>query len=110
MADITTILQQTQSPDAALRSAAEEQLKAGQEANYAGFLTSLAGEIANEQKPPETRRLAGLILKNALDARDEARKAELQEKWLQLDLNTRGQIKAAVWNMLGSTVSTRRET
>ena len=82
MADITTILQQTQSPDAALRSAAEEQLKAGQEANYAGFLTSLAGEIANEQKPPETRRLAGLILKNALDARDEARKAELQEKWL----------------------------
>jgi len=110
MADITTILAATQSPDAALRVSAEEQLKAAQESNYAGFLTSLAGEIANEQKPPETRRLAGLILKNALDARDDARKAELQEKWVALDNGTRGQIKAAVWAMLGSSVSEIRHT
>jgi hypothetical protein len=104
MADITSILQATQSPDGPARAAAEEQLKSAQDSNYAGFLTSLAGEIANEQKPPETRRLAGLILKNALDARDEVRKAELQEKWLAVDAGTRGQIKAAVWTMLGSSV------
>ena len=107
MADITTIVQQTQSPDATARVAAEAQLKTAQEANYDGFLTSLAGEIANEQKPAETRRLAGLILKNALDARDEGRKAELQARWLLVDANTRGLIKAAVWSMLGSTVIRR---
>ena len=105
MADITAILQATQSPDANARQAAEEQLKQGQEQNPAGFLTSLSAELANEQKPPETRRLAGLILKNALDARDEGRKAELQQKWLEIDPNTRGGIKAAVWQTLGSPVS-----
>jgi len=104
MADITTILQSTQSPDADVRTSAEAQLKSAQESNYAGFLGSLAGEIANEQKPPETRRLAGLILKNALDARDAARKTELQDKWLALDPNTRSQIKNAVWTTLGSPV------
>ena len=110
MADITAILQATQSPDANARQAAEEQLKQGQEQNPAGFLTSLSAELANEQKPPETRRLAGLILKNALDARDEGRKAELQQKWLEIDPNTRGGIKAAVWQTLGSPVSEIRHT
>ena len=71
MADITAILTATQSADAGARQAAEEQLKNAQESNLAGFLTGLASELANEQKPPEVRRLAGLILKNALDARDD---------------------------------------
>ena len=62
MADITAILTATQSADAGARQAAEEQLKNAQESNLAGFLTGLASELANEQKPPEVRRLAGLIL------------------------------------------------
>ena len=56
MADITAILTATQSADAGARQAAEEQLKNAQESNLAGFLTGLASELANEQKPPEVRR------------------------------------------------------
>jgi importin subunit beta-1 len=110
MADITAILQATQSHDANARVAAEAQLKAAQESNFPGFLTSLAGEIANEQKPPTTRPLAGLLLKNSLDARDENRKAELVEKWLQQDPTIRNQIKGAVWNTLSSSDPTVRHT
>ena len=110
MADITAILQATQSHDANARVAAEAQLKAAQESNFPGFLTSLAGEIANEQKPPTTRQLAGLLLKNSLDARDENRKAELVEKWLQQDPTIRNQIKGAVWNTLSSSDPTVRHT
>ena len=110
MADITAILTATQSADAGARQAAEEQLKNAQESNLAGFLTGLASELANEQKPPEVRRLAGLILKNALDARDETRKADLQQKWLALDAGTRTAIKAQVWNTLGSPTPEIRHT
>jgi importin subunit beta-1 len=110
MADITAILTATQSADAGARQAAEEQLKNAQESNLAGFLTGLASELANEQKPPEVRRLAGLILKNALDARDETRKADLQQKWLAVDAGTRAGIKQQVWNTLGSPTPEIRHT
>ena len=71
MADITAVLSATTSPDAATREAAEAQLKQAQEQNLGAFLQSLANEVATEAKPLDSRRLAGLILKNALDARDE---------------------------------------
>ena len=57
MADITAILTATQSADAA-RAAAEGSSRT-RRVNLAGFLTGLASELANEQKPPEVRRLAG---------------------------------------------------
>jgi importin subunit beta-1 len=110
MADITAILLATQSPEAGARQAAEEQLKNAQESNLAGFLTGLATELADEQKPPDTRRLAGLLLKNALHARDETRKSELQRKWLAIDSATRNAIKQIVWNTLGSNISEIRHT
>ena len=72
MADITAILSATTSPDANTRQAAEAQLKQAQEQNLGAFLQSLANEVATEAKPLDSRRLAGLILKNALDAKDEA--------------------------------------
>lgn len=72
--DITAVLQAAQAQDATLRTQAEAQLKAFQEQSYPTFLYSLAVELANNDKPGDSRRLAGLILKNALDAKDEARK------------------------------------
>ena len=75
MADITAILSATPSPDANTRQAAGAQLKQAQEQNLGAFLQSLANEVATEAKPLDSRRLAGLILKNALDAKDEALKA-----------------------------------
>ena len=88
------------------RGAAE----AGSGAEPRGFPHQPLRRARERAEAPETRRLAGLILKNALDARDEGRKAELQQKWLEIDPNTRGGIKAAVWQTLGSPVSEIRHT
>ncbi len=72
--DITQILSKAQSANAVDRQQAEQQLKQLQEGNHAVFLYSLSQELANNSKPTDTRRLAGLILKNALDAKEEKRK------------------------------------
>mmetsp|Transcript_8298 Transcript_8298/g.29142 ORF Transcript_8298/g.29142 Transcript_8298/m.29142 type:complete len:878 (-) Transcript_8298:27-2660(-) len=106
--DITPLLQAAQSPDATTRTAAEEQLKAFQAQNYQGFLTALAAEVATEGKAPEARRLAGLILKNALAANDAARKAELANQWVALDPALRSQIKQSLLTTLTSTVADAR--
>ena len=98
MADITAILSATTSPDANTRQAAEAQLKQAQEQNLGAFLQSLANEVATEAKPLDSRRLAGLILKNALDAKDEALKADKQDKWVAMDPNIRNAVKGCVWN------------
>lgn len=72
--DITALLSAAQSADASVRNAAEQQLQALQESQYASFLLSLSAELSNNDKPVDARRLAGLVLKNTLDARDDARK------------------------------------
>lgn len=72
--DLTALLQAAQSPDHNIRTQAEAQLKQLQEGQYPSLLLSLSAELANNEKPTDTRRLAGLILKNALDAKEEARK------------------------------------
>mmetsp|Transcript_156 Transcript_156/g.1199 ORF Transcript_156/g.1199 Transcript_156/m.1199 type:complete len:86 (-) Transcript_156:3408-3665(-) len=62
----------------------------------AGFLHSLSRELASADKPVDTRRLAGLILKNALDAKDEKRKAELVSQWLAINNSVKEEIKASL--------------
>jgi len=64
--DITQILLAAQSPDANLRTVAETNLTQFQEQNLPNFLLSLSVELSNDEKPPESRRLAGIILKNSL--------------------------------------------
>jgi importin subunit beta-1 len=71
--ELTQLLQAAQSPDTAVRQQAELSLKQ-LEAQPATFLLSLSAELANNEKPVDARRLAGLILKNTLDAKDEAKK------------------------------------
>ena len=72
--DITPLLQNAQNPDASLRNHAEQQLKQLEEQNAAAYLSALASELADSQKPADARQIAGLILKNALDAPDETKK------------------------------------
>lgn len=72
--NITELLQAAQSPDFNVRSQAEASLKNLETQDLPSFLYSLSAELANNEKPPDARRLAGLILKNTLDAKDEARK------------------------------------
>lgn len=73
-ADITSVLRNAQNADASVRTQAELQLQQFQQQNLAGYLLSLASELADESKPADVRQIAGLIVKNALDAPSEARK------------------------------------
>ena len=66
--DISDILNSAQNQDANTRNQAELQLKQFQQQSLASYLLSLATEIAADNKPEHTRQMAGLMLKNALDA------------------------------------------
>ena len=66
--DVTEILASAQSPDSNTRNQAEQQLKQFQQQNLASYLLSLATEVASDAKPEHTRQMAGLKLKNSLDA------------------------------------------
>jgi len=57
---------------------------------------ALAVELATPEKNPHTRQLAGLILKKALDAQDEATRQQRIDQWIVLDANTKLNIKARV--------------
>lgn len=104
------MLQQAQALDAGQRTQAEAQLKQFQVQNYPSFLISLSAELANNDKPADTRRLAGLILKNALDAKEERLKASLAQQWLQVDAVLRQQIKQALLGTLAAQDSNARHT
>lgn len=91
--DVTQLLLQAQDPDAVVRNQAEHSIQEFQDKNYPGFLISLAAELGNVNKPPDSRRLAGLVLKNNLDAKEEARKADLQRRWGTVDPALRNQIR-----------------
>ncbi|KAL0403246.1 UNVERIFIED_CONTAM: Importin subunit beta-1 [Sesamum radiatum] len=108
--DVTEVLLSAQVVDATIRKHAEETLKQFQEQNFPGFLISLSGELANEEKPVESRKLAGLILKNRLDAKEQHRKYELVQRWLSLDVAVKSQIKACLLQTLSSSSSDARST
>ena len=71
---LTALLQAAQSPDAGVRNQAEQTLTSLQQGQYAELCVGLSAELADSSKPVDARRLAGLILKNTLDAKEEARK------------------------------------
>ncbi|XP_068471051.1 importin subunit beta-1-like isoform X1 [Phaseolus vulgaris] len=108
--EVTQILLNAQAVDGALRKQAEENLKQFQEQNLPSFLFSLAGELANDDKPAESRKLAGLILKNALDAKEQHRKIEFVQRWLALDPTLKAQIKAFLLRTLSSPSLEARST
>lgn len=100
--EITQILLNAQSPDHSVRKLAEDNLKQFQEQNLPAFFLSLVHELANNDKPLESRTLAGLILKNSLDAKDSLRKQELVQAWILLDSALKAQIKGALLMTLSS--------
>ncbi|XP_021774967.1 importin subunit beta-1-like [Chenopodium quinoa] len=108
--EITQLLLNAQSVDGQVRKLAEDNLKQFQDQNLPSFLLSLAGELANEEKPADSRKLAGLILKNELDAKEQPRKFELVQKWVSLDVGLKNQIKAFLLQSLSSPVHDARST
>lgn len=108
--EVTQILLNAQSVDGSVRKLAEENLKQFQEQNLPAFLISLSSELANNDKPVDSRKLAGLILKNTLDAKEPRRKALLVQGWNALDGAVKSQIKGCLLQTLSSPVSEARST
>lgn len=108
--EVTQILLDAQSVDGAVRKHAEENLRQFQDQNLPAFLISLSGELANDEKRVESRKLAGLILKNTLDAKEPHRKAELVQRWISLDGAVKNQIKGFLLQTLSSPVPDARST
>uniref|UniRef100_A0A0E0PL66 Importin N-terminal domain-containing protein n=1 Tax=Oryza rufipogon TaxID=4529 RepID=A0A0E0PL66_ORYRU len=108
--NITQILLSAQSADGNLRVVAEGNLKQFQEQNLPNFLLSLSVELSDNEKPPESRRLAGIILKNSLDAKDSAKKELLIQQWVSLDPSIKQKIKESLLITLGSSVHDARHT
>ncbi|XP_058067841.1 importin subunit beta-1-like [Magnolia sinica] len=107
---ITQILLSAQSPYGNVRTAAEESLRQFQEQNLPIFLLLLSVELLNDEKAPECRRLARIILKNLLDAKDSARKELLIQHWVAIDGTLRSQIKDLLLRTLRSSVHEARHT
>ncbi|KAJ9180537.1 hypothetical protein P3X46_008765 [Hevea brasiliensis] len=108
--EITPILLSAQSLDAKVRNEAEANLRQFQEQNLPLFLLSLSVELANNEKPNESRRLAGIVLKNSLDAKDAMRKEHLVQQWMVIEISIKSQIKDLLLRTLGSSVQEARHT
>ncbi|KAF3782494.1 Importin subunit beta-1 [Nymphaea thermarum] len=108
--EVTEILLNAQSIDGTVRNLAEDTIRKFQENHLPTFLVSLSAELANDRKPTESRMLAGLVLKNALDAREPSKKTELAKRWISIDEGVRKQIKEFLLLTLFSHISDARST
>ncbi|GFY83801.1 ARM repeat superfamily protein [Actinidia rufa] len=108
--EITQFLLSAQSADAKVRTEAEGNLRQFQEQNLPSFFLSLSVELSNNDKPLESRRLAGIVLKNSLDAKDAARKEHLVQQWVAIDISIKSKIKELLLSTLGSSASEARHT
>ncbi|KAK4478427.1 hypothetical protein RD792_013898 [Penstemon davidsonii] len=108
--EITQYLLSAQSPDAKIRNDAETILGQFRDQNLPGFLLSLSVELSNEGKPTESRRLAGIVLKNSLDAKEVTRKDQLVQQWVAIDISFKSQIKNFLLTTLGTSVAEASHT
>lgn len=108
--DLTTTLLNCQSPDPAVRTAAEQTLAQAEHTNLADFFIALANELATEGKDVTVRQLAGLHFKNLLVAKDDAVQTEKHNKWKALPAENRSVIKATMIGTIRSPVQTARHT
>lgn len=108
--EITQFLLAAQSAEANVRTQAEDTLRQFQGQNLPIFLLSLSVELANNEKPNESRRLAGIVLKNSLDAKDATTKEQLVQQWMAIENSIKSQIKDLLLRTLGSSVPEARHT
>lgn len=106
---LSQVLLQAQSSDIQTRQTAERVLTEA-EKDFRTYLGMLSIELSEESRPQLTRRLAGLLMKNALNARDNAKRVQLESKWVQLDEDTKGVIKGNIVKTLASPDSFARRT
>jgi importin subunit beta-1 len=100
--DVTPLLMNCMSHDQTTRQAAEQQIEQAKASNLPLLMSLMATELANEAKEGPVRQGAGLVLKNCLSAKDDAKQAALAEQWIAFDATAKAQIKQSVFGCLGS--------
>ena len=86
-----------------VREEAIAKLEAYSAESFPSYLSRLCQELASEASPSHIRKSAGLMLKNALSARQQGRKDELANRWVQtVDATVKESIKSSVLQTLGS--------
>ncbi|MEW5305276.1 MAG: hypothetical protein WDW38_005680 [Sanguina aurantia] len=107
--DLSAALKAALSADAAARQNAESQLVGFRDQNLASYLASLIAELNNDTRDADVRQIAGVMLKNTVDAHDDARKKELQARWVAVDPNLKQHIRDMLLQCLHSAVSEVRK-
>lgn len=103
MADnFTNVLRAIHGEDRNAAQMAEKTLKEYEEKNFQGYLASLCTELAGEDRPDNVRQLAGLMLKNTVDAKSEAESERLAKRWMSLPEPVRGKIREMSLAVLAS--------
>ncbi|KAI7750134.1 hypothetical protein M8C21_020300 [Ambrosia artemisiifolia] len=98
---ITRYLLDAQLANAEVRNEGKSALQRIQQENPPQFLLSLSYELSDERKPMATRRLAGILLMNLLDAKDATTNEHL---WMSINASFRSHVKGNLLNTLGSSV------
>lgn len=98
MSDLTQLLLATQDPNTV--SQAEAKIKEAENQSPEEYFKALAAELAGDDKPKLARQLSGLLLKNALAAKDPARSRELRQRWAALPSGSRDLVKQATTKAL----------
>ncbi|TPX34252.1 hypothetical protein SmJEL517_g03047 [Synchytrium microbalum] len=99
---LTELLNGSLSADTSVREQATKQLETLARENFPMYMGLLATELASEQNMWTTRTSAGLALKNALTAKDEAKLQELTERWVGIEPEIKATIRSATVSTLGS--------
>jgi importin subunit beta-1 len=100
--DVSQILANASSSDPNVMRQAEQQLQAAEQHNLAMYFHALVSELVDENKSKHTRALAGMLIKNRLDSKDETKRAQYATEWVALDAQIRANVKAGVLQSLSS--------
>ncbi len=108
--DLSAALVATFSPDSNTRQAAEQHLAQLKETNFPSYLASVTNELGNEERPDDVRQAAGLAIKNAVDAKDAARRNDLMNKWMAVEPQLKQHIRDVLLRCLHSPKADVRKT
>lgn len=108
--DLEPMLQAVQSADFATRSAAEKQLQLLHDQNFPAYIGCIATELGTATKPVDSRRMAGILLKGLVTAKEEARRLQLHARWQALDPALKQHVRDALLATLAAEAKEVRHT
>lgn len=99
--DISVLLENAiLNPNPAERQKAESDLRKLSEENWIQYVGLLIQVLGDESKKTEIRMLAGLNVKNQLTSKDQVKKQQQAERWIQVDQPTKTHFKQIALNTL----------